>query len=274
MSTTHFKSHFLQNISHAVANGRCRSKWQIYDTERYVKTFWRFLCNKLSHSCNLKCSLFNSFGNNTEVLAFNLFKCTFNNTRTAYADIYNTFTLAFAKERTRHKRIILNRVAEYNKLCTRKSLCIGSKFSRSLNNLTHLFNSVHIDTGSCRTHINAWTYKICCGKCFRNWLNKYSLTVRIIFMHKCRITAYKVYACLFSGFVKSFCDFNTFFNSRFFQCVHQSSYRSYRNSLVDNRNTELSLNVLTGFYKVFCVSCDFFIHFFANCINVRTGTAF
>ena len=148
MGAADLQADFLQNPGHAVAHGGGGSQAQVHNSKGYPQTAGGFHAHQLTHPGNLESGFLDGFRNHIKGLSFHLLQRMVHHAGTGHAHIQDALRLAHAVKRSRHERVILNGIAEYNKLCTGKALCVGGKLRRFLYNLTHLLNSVHVYTGS------------------------------------------------------------------------------------------------------------------------------
>lgn len=186
-----------------------RVKGRVYQKEH--RAFCSLLSNKLTCTSNLKCSTLNNISNLSDIAISSLAKSSSYNARTRNTNIDNTVRLASTVKSTSHKWVIFRSITENHKLCCTNAISVLSLLGSSLDDASHLSNSVHIDTCFCAANINRRTDIISNRESLRNTLNKSIVTRSKALMHERRISTDKVYTDSFRRFVESFSKFNRIF---------------------------------------------------------------
>ena len=154
-----------------------------------------------------------------------------------------------------HKRIIRHCITENNQFCTANSITVCSTFCCHFDYTAHFRNCIHINPAFSRTDTDRGTDNISYCQSFGNRTNKISITFGITFINQGRKTADKINAYCFACLIKRFSQRNIIIAVAAFT-NHRN--RSYRNTFINDRYTELTFNIFTGPYQVLC--------FFSNAI--------
>ena len=99
-----------------------------------------------------------------------------NNARSTDADIDDRICLCHAVESTCHKRIIIRRIAEHNKLCTvQENHCLSYVLPPLITISPIRFDCVHVDTCLCRTaRLTELQTRSVSAKCLRDRTDQHS----------------------------------------------------------------------------------------------------
>ncbi len=120
------KAHFLENVRDGISDGGSGSEGEVDDTEGYAETPARFLCDELTHACNLERRSLDEIRDLGDILAFAvLCKCRAHYARARNADVDNGIRLTDTVERARHKGVVLGSVAEDNELRGADAVAVG-----------------------------------------------------------------------------------------------------------------------------------------------------
>ena len=227
------------------------------------------MSNKLTCTSNLKRSTLNNISNLSDIAISSLAKSSSYYARARNADIDNTVRLTSTVKSTSHKWVIFRSITENNKLCCTNAISVLSFLGSSLDDASHLSNSIHIDTCFCAANINRRTDIISNRESLGNTLNKSIVTRSKALMHERRISTDKVYTDSFRRFVESFSKFNRIFC---WASSRNKCNRSNRYSLVNNRNSIILAYIFACLNKVFCISANLIIDFITGFINIRVDT--
>ena len=265
------QTNLLQDLSNTVADGRSRSKRKIHNTKLNTKTFGSFPCYQLSNTCYLKCSTFDHLAKCLKILSSHFLKSSFNNTRSADTYVDDRICLCHTVERTCHKRIIIRRITEYNQLGTSQRILILTCLSCFQNDLTHQFDSVHIDTCTCRAHIYRAADTLCLCQCLWNRLDQKFLCRSHSLAYQSRITTNEVYSNCLCSLIQSLCNCHKIFFCLTCRTAHQSD-RSYGNSFIYNGDPIFHGDCLTCRYQIFGTGCNLVINLFVQSLKITVNT--
>ena len=267
--TTALQAHFLQNIGNRVTNSRSRSQRQINNAKRYAQTTGSLSSHQLTYTGNLESSFLNGFSHLCKVSTLQILQSVLYHTRTANAYANHLFCLANTVESTSHKRIIPRSISKYYQLGTAQSILITSQLCSSLNDFTHLTHAVHVNTSLSRTQINRGANHISSSQSLWNGINQNLIPIGKALLHQCRKTTNKVYANLLGSLVQSLCHW--YIGISLAGLSSDSNWRN-RNTLVNDGDTVLSLNVLTSFYQKLCRFGNLVIDIATKIFNIRVST--
>ena len=93
-------------------------------------------------------------GQYLKILSTHFLKCCLYNTRTTNTNVNDAICLCHTMECTCHKRIVIRRITEHNKLCTADGILILRKLCCLQYNFTDQLDCIHIDPGLCGTGID------------------------------------------------------------------------------------------------------------------------
>ena len=159
-----FQTDELQNLGHAVADGRGGSQRQIHHAKGNTQTPGGLLGYQLSHAGDFKGGALDGLGHHVDTLAPAGFQGFGHNTRAGDAHVDDAFRLPDAVEGTRHEGIVLHRIAEDHELGT-----AHIAFFRGLtDDLAAEQHGVHVDAGFGGPHVHTGADKIGLGKGFRD----------------------------------------------------------------------------------------------------------
>ena len=264
-----FQPHFLQYVGNRVTNCRSRSKGKVDDAEWHTKTPGSLTGNQLAYTGNLEGSLLDGLSHLGKVGTLQILKGMLNNARAAdtYAD--NLLRLTDAVESTCHERIVPRGVGKHYQLGTAQGILVTGKLGSTLDNLTHLAHTVHVDASLGRTQVDRGAYHISGSQCLGNGVQQDFIAIGKALFHQCRKTADEVYAHSLGSLVQGL----SYRHIRIsLACLSSDGNRGYGNALVNDRNTILSLDILTGLYKKFGRFGNLIIHIAAELVNVRMST--
>ena len=111
------QSHYFEYLRHAVAYRGRGSERKIDYAEFRAEQLSRLAAHELTRARDLERGLFYDVRNRRKVGALALFKRGRNYSGSGNADVDRRFAFAQSGERSRHERIVLNRVGEYDELC-------------------------------------------------------------------------------------------------------------------------------------------------------------
>ena len=187
------------------------------------------------------------------------------NARAGYADAYHTLGLADSVERTRHKGVILNGVAEHDELRASKAVLLTCQMRRFLDDFTHPRDRIHVDTGLRRTDVDARTHDIRLRQRLRNCAQQLFITRRKALLHERREPSDEVHAAGLRRLVHRQRKGHIVLR---LAASGDERHRCHGDALVDDRDTELALDGLAGFDEVFGLMADFIVNFLAAATRI------
>ena len=259
------KAHFLENPRHAVADGRRRSQGQIDDAKLGIKPPGRLCRNHLTHSRDLECGSLDRLGDHIEFFSLAELQRMVDNARAGYADAYHTLGLADPVERTRHKGVILNGVAEHDELRAAKAILLAREMRRFLDDFTHPRHGVHIDTGLRRADVDARTHDIRLRQRLRNCAQQLFIARCKALLHERGEAADEVHAAGLRRLVHRQRKGHIVLR---LAASGDERHRCHGDALVDDRDTELALDGLAGFDEVFGLMTNFIVNFLAAATRI------
>ena len=227
------------------------------------------MCYQLSGTCNFECSFLYDICNLGNITITCLFNSCAHYPRTGNADINNTVRFSRTMKCACHKWVIFRSITEHYQFCSTNTVSVGRQFCCLTYHFTHFGNSIHVNTCFCRTDINRGTNKIRFSQSLRNTGNQCIIACTEAFMYQSGISADKVNADFFCGFIQSMCKINWAFSIAR-ACQH--SNRRNRDSFINNRNPIFFGDIFTRFHQVFGIAANFIINFCTSCLDIRINT--
>ena len=182
-----------------------------------------------------------------------------------HADAYHALGLAYPVERTRHKGVILNGVAEHDELRAAKAVLLACQMRRFLDDSSHQRHGVHIDTGLRRADVDARTHDIRLRQRLRNCAQQLFIARRKALLHERGKAADEVHAAGLRRLVHRQRKGHIVLRPA---ASGDERHRCHGDALVDDRDTELALDGLAGFDKVFGLMADFIVNFLAAATRI------
>ena len=171
-------------------------------------------------------------------------------------------------ERARHERIIVNRVGEYNKLGAAHRIVVTGQFCRLLDDATHQADGVEIYARLGRRNIDRRADQIGLGQRFRDGVDQDFVALGKALLYKGGKAADKVDAGRACRAVKRLGKRHIAI------CIgHRADHRDRcdRNTLVDDRDAQFTLDLLAGRNQLFRAAGDLVIHLVRQHIDVLAG---
>lgn len=123
----------------------------------------------------------------------------FDNTRAGNADIDDGIRLGYAVESACHERVVVRCIAENNEFCASKAVVLFACLRRLLDDLTHQFDSIHVDTGFGRAKVDGAADKIRNSQCLRDRTDQKLICCRHTFAYQSGIAAEEIDADFFAA---------------------------------------------------------------------------
>ena len=259
------KAHFLENPRHTVSDGRCRRKRQIDDAKLGIKPPGRLCRDHLTHSRDLERGSLDRLGDHVEFFALAELQRMVDNARAGTTDAYHALGLAYPVERTRHKGVILNGVAEHDDLRASKAVLLACQMRRLLDDFSHPRHCIHIDTGLRRANVDARADNIRLRQRLRNCAQQLFIARCKALLHERREPADEVHAAGLRRLVHRQRKGHVVLRPA---ASGDERHRCHGDALVDDRDTELALNRFAGFDEVFGLMADFIVNFLAAATRI------
>ena len=196
----------LKDIRNGISDRRSRCQGKVNDTKRNVQPLGSLLCNELADTRYLKCGLLDRLAEYLKVLAAYFFQSMFDNTRAGNADIDDGIRLGYAVESACHERVVVRCIAENNEFCASKAVVLFACLRRLLDDLTHQFDSIHVDTGFGGAKVDGAADKIRNSQCLRDRTDQKLICCRHTFAYQSGIAAEEIDADFFCRTVQSLCN--------------------------------------------------------------------
>ena len=139
------QSNLAQDVRHAVPDGRSGRQGQIHNAERNVHPSGSLSRHQLSHSRHLECGFLDRLTEHLEAFSTHLFQSRFHHAGAADTHVNDLIRLRHAMEGSRHKRIVIRRVAEGHQLRAGRRIGVRRQMCRFQNDLSHQAHRIHID---------------------------------------------------------------------------------------------------------------------------------
>ena len=124
------------------------------------------------------------------------------------------------------------------------------------NDLAHFGNRIHIDTGLGGAHIHAGADTLRGFQCLRNGVHQNPVALGTAFLHQCGEAADEIdttfLGCLVHGNGQRHIGVRP-------AGIAYNGNRCYGNTLIDDRNAKLPLDLLAHFHQILCTADDLFI---------------
>ena len=171
-------------------------------------------------------------------------------------------------ERTRHKRVIINRVGEYDELGAAHRVVVLCQLGRLLDDAPHQADSIQIHARLGRRDVDRRADQIGLGQRLGNGVDEDLITLGKALLHKGGKTADKVYAGRACRAVKRLGKRHIAIS-----VGHRADHRDRgdRNALVDDRDAQLALDLLTGRNQLLRAAGDLIIHLVRKHVDVVAG---
>ena len=270
MGTADLQAHFLQDPGHTVTHSRRGSQAQIHNAKGGIQTAACLLGHQLTHTGNAERSFLHRLRHHFKGLPLHSLQCSVDNAGTGNTHVNDLLRFTNTVESAGHKGVILHGIAKYHQLGASQSVLGFGKPSRLLNDPAHKSHSIHIDAGLGGTHIYRGTHQI--GICQRlgNRADQIFICLRHPLLHQSGVTANKIDAASLG------CPVQGKGKRQIVPGIAGAGYQSHRrhgNALIDDGNTKLPLNILAGFYQLFCITGDFVIDLIAGLLRIGVAAA-
>ena len=269
MRPARLKSHFLQNARYAVAHSGRRREGQINNTERHAQPPGRLLRHQLAHARDAEGRFFDALGYLAEGPALHTLQRVIHYARPGYTDAYNCIGLTHAVERACHKRVILNRVAEYDKLRTAKAIAFLRQFSRLFDCLSHEPHRVHVNTRFRCGNVDTRADKVCLGQRLRDGSDQPTVAGGHALLHKSGEASDEIHAAGLCGAVHRLGKRNKIL--RLARTCDQRDGRN-GNAFIDDGNAEFPLDLAARRDQMLCLPADLVMNFPGAGLRVRVCT--
>mgnify|MGYP000526724934 CR=1 FL=1 len=178
--------------------------------------------------------------------------------RPGYTDAYNCIGLTHAVERACHKRVILNRVAEYDKLRTAKAIAFLRQFSRLFDCLSHEPHRVHVNTRFRCGNVDTRADKVCLGQRLRDGSDQPTVAGGHALLHKSGEASDEIHAAGLCGAVHRLGKRNKIL--RLARTCDQRDGRN-GNAFIDDGNAEFPLDLAARRDQMLCLPADLVMNF-------------
>ncbi|MNC40787.1 hypothetical protein D3C75_895200 [compost metagenome] len=201
-------------------------------------------------------------------MAFDFFQCPLDHARTADADVDYTLALPDPVKRTGHERVVLYRIAEDYQLGAADGIAVFGALCGLKDNIAHQLHSVHVDSAARGADIDGGTHSFCNCQRFRNAVDQYPVALGAALLDQCREAADEVHANLFGRLVQNFGNRDIGIGV---DRPGGNGDRSDRYPLVDDRHTELPLQIFAGFDQLLGGAGDFVIYILIEHTHICVG---
>ena len=170
-----------------------------------------------------------------------------------------------------HKRVVVRGIAEYHQLGTAQGIMVPGGFGCLSHDSSHQFHRVHVNACLGGAHIDGTAYALCLGQRLGNGENQVLVSPGHALAHKGGIAADEVYAHFLCSQVKGLGYGDEILRALAGRTTHQRNGGD-GDTLVDNGNTEISLDILARGNQVLCQSRDFLINLFIESLKIAVHT--
>ena len=163
-------------------------------------------------------------------------------------------------ECTCHKGIVIRCITEHNQFCTTQGIIFLGILSGFLHHLSHKLDRIHIDAclGGAQVHRAAHT--LCGGQRKRNGTDQQLVCRSHSLAYQCRISAKEIHTHFMCYFIQGLCNACEILDGVACGAADQRNGR-YGNSLIYNRNTKFSGDLLSGLHQILGCFVNFVINF-------------
>ena len=263
-----FKAHFLQNARHAVAHGGCRGEGQVDHAERHAQPPGRFPRHQLAHTRDAEGRFLDALGHLVKGPALDALQRVVHHARPGYADAHDRVGLAHAVERTRHERVVLDRVAEHDELRAAKSIAFLCQLGRLFDRLPHKAHSVHVDARLCRGDVDAGADQLRLGQRLRDGGDQPPVAGGHALLHERGKAADEIHAAGLCGAVHRLGKRNKIL--RLARACDQRDGRD-GNALVDDGNAKLPFDLAACRNQMLGLPADLVVNFPGAGLRIRVG---
>ena len=264
MSATFFQAHLLKDMGNGIAYRRSRRKGEIDDAEGHVEPFGGFVSNQLAHARDLKRRALDEVRNAGQVTVRRLGECRAHHAGAGNAHIDHAVRLTRAMKCARHEGVVIRRVAKDNELCAADAVAVRCDLCRLAHDFTHHPYGIHIDAGLGGTDIDGGADVLCAGERLRNAADERFVPRGKALLHQRRIAADEVDAHSLCRTLKRQRVFNRVSPAR---CADHGD-RGNGNTLIDDRDTEFPLDLLSCAHKTLCPARDLIVNAAAGLMEI------
>ena len=261
------KAHLLEDVGHTVAHGGGGGQRQVDDAGGYAQLFGGEVCHQLAHAGDLEGGALHQLGHLIDGgILGQPGQRGADRAGAGDADVDLAVGLTGAVEGTRHKGIVLGRVAEDHQLCCADALTVGGELAGLLDGLAHQLDGVHVQArlGGADVHRAADDVRL--GQCAGDGLDEAQVARREALVDEGSVAAHEVDAHLLAGGVQRLGK------------VHRVGVRAGTqqhgdggdaDALVDDGDAVLGADVLHSRNEPGGAGGDLVINFFAGFPGVR-----
>ena len=262
-----FQTHFFQNIGNAVADGRGGGQRQVDDARRYAKALAGKVGHQLAQTGDLeRCALDQLSHFVHRGVLGQLGQRRTHGTGAGNADVDLAVRLARAVERTRHKRVVLGRVAEHDELGVAHAHVVLGQLGGLAHDLAHQLDGVHVDTRLGRANIDAGANDIRFRQCAGNGLDQAAVTGRKALVYQRTKAADEVDP---HGLGRAVQRFGVQYRVSIGGRTQQHGNGRNADALVDDGNAVLAADAVNGRNQVARQAGDLVVDLLAGFLGVR-----
>ena len=261
------KAHLFEDVGHAVAHGGGGGQRQVDDAGGYAQLLRGEVCHQLTHAGDLEGGALHQLGHLVDGgILGQPGQRGADRAGAGDADVDLAVGLTGTVEGTRHKGIVLGRVAEDHKLCCADALTVGGELAGRLDGLTHQFDGVHVQARLGGTDVHRAADDVRLGQCAGDGLDEAQVARREALVDEGGVAAHEVDAHLLAGGVEGLGK------------VHRVGIRAGTqqhgdggdaDALVDDGDAVLGADVLHSRNEPGGAGGDLVINFFAGFPGVR-----
>ena len=120
-----------------------------------------------------------------------------------------------------HEGIVIRCIAQHHQLGTSERVAFSCHLSCPYHSLSHKSDSIHVDAGLGRTHIDTAAYALGACHCSRNGLYEKAVAFSHSLGNDCRISSEEIDANLLRSLVECKCNLHIIFSSPAACCTDQ-----------------------------------------------------
>ena len=262
------KADLLKDLRHRVADGRRRGERQVDDAKGDAEAAGGLLRHELPHARDLESGLFDRLAEHFKVLSAHLLQGGLHHARSGNADVDHRVRFGHAVERTRHKGVVVRRVAEHDELGAAQAAVFPGRLRGLADRLAHQADGVHVDAGPGGAHVDGAADDLRAGKRRGDRADEQLVRLCHSLGYKGRVTADKARAHFFRGPVEGLRDRHEILGAFARGGADQGDGR-YGYALVHDRNAVIRLDLLRGPDEVPGLRCDPVVDLPVQAVKIR-----
>ena len=262
------QAHFLQNAGHGIAHSGSGSQGQVHDAEGNTQTLGGLLGHQLTHTGDAEGGLFDGLGHHVKGLAGDLLQGVVDHAGAGDAHAHHGLGFTHTVEGAGHEGVVLHGVGEDHQLGAAEAAGVGGEGGGLLEDAAHLSHSIHVDARLGGAHVHGRAHHIGSGQGLGDGGDELPVRLGKALLHQGREAADEVDAHGLGSPVQGGGEGDVV--AALAGSGHQRD-RGHRDSLVDNGDAELPLDILAGGDQVLGPAADLVVDLLAGGFGIGVG---